>query len=138
MRVMVRTGWADLQRMKAAYDQAEPERHAPEEKETIRSGIASQAEDWLYFHSAKPELGGMRTERVAFSPSLGVYRGLTEADKASLNICCAETYQRVFRELVPDPVDLLAISLKASCGPQARREKPVLYDRRADDAMLHP
>lgn len=49
----------------------------------------------------------MRQSHLAFSPSLGIYRGFTEADNFSLNLCDAAKYERLFGP-VPDPVALLA------------------------------
>lgn len=106
MRALVRTGWQDLQRMKGAYKSGEVVSSEKTDRKEVLAVLAAQADDWLYFQAANPEMGGTRTERLAFSPSLGVYRGLTEADNFSLNLCDAAKYERLFGS-VPDPVALL-------------------------------
>lgn len=106
MRMMVKTGWSDLQRMKDAYEDGEPNIYAQRDKDAVRSEIARKADDWLYFCAEKADFLGMQKDRAAFSPSLGIYRGFSAADNLSLNTCDALTYETVFGP-VPDPVALL-------------------------------
>lgn len=104
MPAIVETSWAELQMMRAAYGDAES---GGQGRLTFRARLAERAEDWLYFEAARPDTDAFRLTHSAFSPSLGVYRGISLKEISGLDHCTQDAYKKRFGR-IPDPIALLS------------------------------